>query len=96
MTAENLICELWRRCLISAREAGEVPAGAVQKLLEQSRDILSGYGCSKQTADAVLFGIYTEVHWDWPEPTSRVFETLLEFELGEFFTERGYQHDPKF
>jgi hypothetical protein len=89
MTAENLIGELWRRCLMSAREAGDVPAEAVQKLIAQSRDILTLHGCSKQLADAVLFGIYTMVHWDWNQPTDRVFETLLEFELAEFFSERG-------
>jgi hypothetical protein len=96
MTAENLIGELWRKCLMDAREAGEVPAGAVQKLIEQSREILNHYGCSKQLADAVLFGIYTMIHWDWNQPTDRLFETLLEFELAEFFSERGIQHDPEF
>lgn len=89
MTGENLITELWRRCLMSAREAGDVPAETVQKLIGQSRDILTHYGCSKQIADAVMFGIYTMVHWDWDQPTDRIFETLLEFELAEFFSERG-------
>jgi len=57
MTAENLIGELWHKCLMDAREAGQVPAGAVQKLIQDSRDILTHYGCSKQIADVVLFGI---------------------------------------
>jgi hypothetical protein len=89
MTAENLIGELWRKCLMTAREAGDVPGEAVQKLIGQSREILTNYGCSKHLADAVLFGIYTMVHWDWNQPTDRIFETLLEFELAEFFSERG-------
>jgi hypothetical protein len=89
MTAENLIGELWRRCLMSAREAGDVPAEAVQKLIAQSRDILTLHGCTKQLADVVLFGIYTAIHWDGDQPTDRIFETLLEFELAEFFSERG-------
>lgn len=89
MTAENLIGELWRKRLMDAREAGQVPAGAVQKLIEQSREILTHYGCSKQDADTVLFRIYTAIHWDGDQPTDRIFETLLEFELAEFFSERG-------
>ena len=89
MTAELLITELWGRCLVHAREAGDVPAEKVQKLIADTRDILTQYGCSKENADRVLFHIYTEIHWDWPEPTSRIFESLLEFELTEFFTSRG-------
>jgi hypothetical protein len=89
MTAENLIGELWRRCLTDAREAGNVPAGAVQKLIEDSREILTEYGCSKRNADVVLFDLYTMIHWDGDQPTDRVFETLLEIELTEFFSERG-------
>ena len=89
MTAENLIGELWRRCLMDAREAGVVPAEAVQRLIGESRDILNGYGCSKRMADAVLFGVYSAIHWDGDQPTDRIFEALLEFELAEFFSERG-------
>lgn len=89
MTAENLIGELWRRCLTDARKAGNVPAGAVQKLIEDSREILAEYGCSKRDADEVLLGLYTTIHWDGDQPTDRVFETLLEIELTEFFSERG-------
>lgn len=88
MTAENLIGNLWRRCLTDAREAGSVPAAAVQKLIGDSREILTEYGCPKQIADVVLFDIYTAIHWDGDQPTDRVFETLLEFELAEFFRER--------
>ena len=89
MTAELLITELWRKCLISAREAGDVPAEKVQKLIADTRAILSGQGCSKEDADRVLLHIYTEVVWDWKQPTDKIFETLLDFELVEFFTSRG-------
>ena len=89
MTAENLIGELWRRCLKSAREADEMPAEAVQGLIGQSREILTQYGATKQQADSVLFGVYTMIHWDWDRPTDRIFEALLEMELAEFFSERG-------
>jgi len=88
MTAENLIGELWRRCRQTAQEAGGLRAEAVQTLICQSREILTSYGCSKRDADVVLFDLYTDAHWDWPEPTARVFETLLEIELQEFFKER--------
>jgi hypothetical protein len=89
MTAENLITELWGRCLVHAREAGTIPGERVQGLIAHTREILDHYGCSKENADRVLFHIYTEIHWDWPEPTSRMFESLLEHELAEFFSERG-------
>jgi hypothetical protein len=89
MTAENLIGKLWRKCLSDAREAGHVPAGAVQKLIEDSREILTHYGCTKPLADAVLFELYTMIHWDGDRPTDRIFEALLEIELSEFFAERG-------
>jgi len=88
MTAEDLISKLWQRCLTDARKAENVPAGAVQKLIEDSREILTEYGCPKRIADVVLFDIYTGIHWDGDQPTDRVFETLLEFELAEFFRER--------
>jgi hypothetical protein len=88
MTAEDLIIALWRRCRNTAHQAGYVPADAVQRLIEQSREILSEYGCSRRDADSVLYAVYTEAHWDWPEPTARVLETLLEIELAEFFAER--------
>ena len=89
MTAENLITELWRKCLMSAREAGDVPAEKVQKLIADTRAILNRQGCSKEDVDRVLFNLYTEVVWDWKQPTDRIFETLLDFELTEFFSERG-------
>jgi hypothetical protein len=88
MTGDELIGELWNRCRASAQEAGTVPAEAVQRLISHSREILGHYGCSKRDADLVFFGIYTVAHWDWPEPTARIFETLLEIELSEFFAER--------
>jgi len=88
-TAEDLIFDLWRKCLMHAREVGEVPAGAVQELIRQSRETLTERGCAKWDADLVLFNLYTEIHWDWNQPTDRIFETLLDFELTEFFNERG-------
>ena len=87
MTIEDLICKLWQGCRRDACEAGHVPAEAVQRLIEQSRSILTEYGCSRHDSDLVLYGVYTQAHWDWPEPTARIFETLLEIELAEFFAE---------
>lgn len=89
MTGAQLIGELWQRSRISAQSAEAVPAEAVQQLIRQSREILTHYGCSKWDADCVLYDLYTVAHWDWKEPTARIFETLLEFELTEFFSERG-------
>ncbi len=91
MTGQQLIGELWRRSLRVAREAGDVPATAVQELIGQTRQVLTHYGCSKRDAAFLLYDLYTMVHWDWPEPTARIFETLLELELAEFFVERGMQ-----
>lgn len=88
MTGEDLIFQLWRRCRVTAQEAGIVPAEAVQRLINQSREILTHCGCSRLDADSVLLDVYTVCHWDWPEPTARIFETLLEIELADFFAER--------
>lgn len=88
MTGEDLIFELWRRCRATAEQAGSIPAEAVQKLIAQTREILTAYGSSREDADSVLFDIYTVAHWDWPEPTARIFETLLEIELADFFASR--------
>jgi len=90
MTAGELIHEMWGRCRKTAGEVGEVPAGAVEKLIQQSREILDAYGCSKRDADAVLYLVYSAIHWDGDRPTDKIFETLLEFELAEFFSERGF------
>jgi hypothetical protein len=89
MTADDLISKLWQLCRKDACDASHVPAEAVQRLIEQSREILTEMGCSKCQADLVLYGVYTQAHWDWPEPTARIFETLLEIELADFFTYRG-------
>lgn len=89
MTAYDLIFEEWRKCLIHAREQGFAPAEAVQKLITQTREMLVNDGASKYDADVVLFELYTAIHWDGDQPTDRVFEAMLEFELAEFFTERG-------
>lgn len=88
MTAENLIALMWRECRVTARQAGSVPAEAVQKLIEQTREILSSYGCSPYDSDCVLHDLYIMTHWDWTEPSARIFETLLEIELQDFFKER--------
>lgn len=90
-TAAQLIWEWWEKALIASRAAGTVPAEAVESIIESSRRILAAQGCDKRNADRVLFDIYTRIHWDWPEPTDRVFETMLSFELAEYFTERGLQ-----
>lgn len=88
-TGARLIWELWRRCLTDAREAGQVPAGAVEGLIRQSREVLTERGCTKPDADLVLFEVYNTIHFDWKQPTDRIFETMLEFDLAEFFAERG-------
>lgn len=89
MTGADLIWTMWRDCLIDARAAGGVPAEAVQSLITVTSQILARFGCAKRDADFVLYDFYTRIHWDWREPTDRVFETLLEFELQQFFSERG-------
>lgn len=89
-TAEDLIFDLWRKCLIAAREAGEVPAGAVEKLIRDSREALTERNYTENDANLILFNVYSMIHWDWKEPTDRVFETLLEFELADFLKERGF------
>jgi len=94
VTLERMIGDLWRKCLMSAREAGEVPASAVQELIRQSRQILSEHGCTKRQADGILYQIYNDIHWDGDQPTDRVFETLLDFELTEFFKEGGFDNEP--
>lgn len=88
MTAEKLISGMWKKCRVTAQQAESVPAEAVQKLIEQTREILTSHGSSQYEADIVLYGLYLEAHWDWPEPTARVFESLLEIELARFFRER--------
>jgi len=88
-TASDLVFSEWRKCLQHAREQGYVPAEAVQKLIEQTREMLVSVGTSKSDADVVLFDLYTSIHWDGDQPTDRVFEAMLEFELADFFKERG-------
>lgn len=88
MTTADLIFELWRRCRNVAGNMGHVDAEVVQELITKTREVLTSYGCSKRDADSVLHDLYVAVHWDWPEPTARIFETLLEIELQEFFRER--------
>ena len=63
MTAENLIGELWRRCLMERPASREVPADADQKQF-RSPATSTHHGCTKQTADVVVFGIDTMIHWD--------------------------------
>ncbi len=87
-TVDDAIWDLWRRCLTTARSEGEIPAGAVELLIRQSREIIADAGYAKRDSDLLLFHVYTRVHWDWNHPTARLFETLLEFELQEFFNER--------
>jgi hypothetical protein len=87
-TIEDGIWALWLRCLTSAQEMGQAPANAVQRLIVASREIAEEMGYSKRDSDLILFGVYTNIHWDWKHPTARMFETLLEFELYEFFAER--------
>jgi hypothetical protein len=88
MTGADLILRLWEDCRTTARIAGCGNAKAVQNLIAQSRELLRHYGCSDRDANVVLFTIYLMSHWDWPEPSARIFETLLEIELFDFFKER--------
>jgi hypothetical protein len=89
MTTADLIWDLWRKCLLAAREANTA-AATVQKLISSSRDILAEQGCSQPDSDYVLADIYTRIHWDWALPSDRIFETLLAFELEKFFQDRGF------
>lgn len=92
MTSADAIYRLWTRCRNTAQQEGHVPAEAVQLLISQSREILADLGCSRRDADSVLYGVYVVAHWDWQEPTARIFETLLEIELAEFFAEQGWMN----
>jgi hypothetical protein len=94
-TIETAIGGLCRKSLISARKLDSVarvfgvnlpnlPDG-VQQLIDSTRALIAEQGYSKRDSDYILFGIYTAVHWDWDQPTDRVFETMLEFELADFF-----------
>jgi hypothetical protein len=87
-TIDALLWTLWERCLVTAREADYAPADAVEQVIRESRAMIAKNGYSKRESDYILFDVYTQIHWDWQRPTDRVFETLLEFELDEFFKER--------
>jgi hypothetical protein len=89
-TAAQLLWEWWEKALTVSRTAGYVPAEAVQSLIESSRKILAAQRCTKWDSDSVLFDIYIAIHWDWNQPTDRVFETMLEFELADYFSHRGF------
>lgn len=89
MTAHDMVFDEWRKCLMHAREEGCAPAEAVQTLITRTREALVCDGASKYAADVVLFDLYTMIHWDCDQPTDRVFEAMLEFELAGFFEERG-------
>lgn len=88
-TAANLIFDLWRKCMRTSREAGVAPAEAVQELIRKSREILTEKGCSERDTEGILFDLYSLIHWEGSYPTDKIFETLLDFELTEYFRERG-------
>lgn len=88
MTGEDLIVQLWQNCRNAARYTGSANAEAVQRLIFKTREILSLCGCSKDDADSVLYTVYIMAHWDWTEPTARIFEALLGLELADYFKER--------
>lgn len=90
-TIETAIWALWARCLLTARAVGVgyVTAAPVETLIRESRSVIAAEGYSQRDSDLILFDIYTRIHWDWQQPTDRLFETLLEFELEGFFKERG-------
>ena len=84
----DLIAKLWFECMTTARAAGQVPAEAVQELIEKCRKLMSNMGCTRRDEDGVFSLIQNAIHWEWHEPTDRVFETLLDFELTEHWKER--------
>lgn len=88
-TAAEMIWEWWEKALLVSREARTVPAEAVQSIIESTRMVLAAQRCSKENADLLFFDFYTRIHWDWNQPTDRVFETMLSFELEQFFKDRG-------
>jgi len=77
-----------------ARRAGTASAESVQELIERTRTLLSEQGFSKRQMQIVFFEILTVVHWDWKRPSDRIFETLLDFELADFFDEGIGSHAP--
>jgi len=88
-TAAELVWDLFEKGLVVARVTNTAPAEAVEALIKSTRTVMSAAGYSKLDTDRVLFDVYTRVHWDFRDPTARVFETLLEFELADFFRQRG-------
>lgn len=95
-TATEMMTQLWRKCMTAARNVGSIEASVVQDLIGQSRDAIRKMGGDKRDADMILSLILAEVHNDWKEPTDLVFENVLDFELTEFFKERGVHDTPNF
>jgi hypothetical protein len=89
MTAEAFLWEIWRLCLLKARKDGSILADDVESFIANSRALLTAWPSSERDIDFLLFEIFNTIHWDWDQPTDRVFETLLEFELTEFFAKRS-------
>jgi hypothetical protein len=85
---EDHVRELWVLALLGARAQGGVGHNVIKDLLVQSKKILKGARFDHRATGAFLFGIYSEIHWDFPEPTDRLFEAALDRELEEFFSER--------
>ena len=89
---QEALYALWRGCMTAAREHG-ANAEAVQQLITRSREFVAEHGGDPhEDADACLAMICTAIHHDWTQPSDRLFEVLLDFELTEYFRERGI-HD---
>lgn len=95
-TIETAVWSLWERCLLSARSADLITGAAGVELASLPDAVRFLIGRTKaiiaektgEDPGYALFDVYTRIHWDWDQPTDRVFEAMLEFELEKFFKER--------
>jgi len=83
-TTGDFIFDLWYRCRTSAAALGFVTAPAVEKLIRDTREILTDSGYSEDQVTRTLFATYCAFQV-WREPTDQVFESVLQAELAAFF-----------
>jgi hypothetical protein len=88
-TLACMIGDCWFAVMRAARNAGTVGPEIVEDLIAHSRKLLRDSGADASSTDLVLFEIYTAIHWDWDQPTDRIFETMLDFNLQPFFRTQG-------
>lgn len=88
-TLGDLVAKLFIDSMTAAREAGTVPAEAVQDLISQSRALVLKHGGTDRETNGIFCMVQSMIHWDWHQPTDRIFETLLDFELTQYWKDAG-------